>query len=66
MTQGSIFFLGQDVTNKTVSAPLVLYWVDFGALGMGMLFQSPPEIEGLPLKRLVSTAFEKCDEKCVR
>lgn len=33
-------------------------------MGIGMLFQSPPEIEGLPLKRLVTTAFEQCDEKC--
>ena len=33
-------------------------------MGMGMLFQSPPEIEGLPLKRLVTTAFEQCDEQC--
>ena len=29
-----------------------------------MLFQSPPEIEGLPVNRLVSTAFSDNSEEC--
>lgn len=33
-------------------------------MGIGMLFQSPPEIEGLPVNRLVSTAFSDNSEEC--
>ena len=34
-------------------------------MGIGMLFQSPPEIEGLPVSRLVSTAFGENSEECL-
>lgn len=33
-------------------------------MGIGMLFQSPPEIEGLPLNRLVTAAFSENSEEC--
>ncbi|CBK25298.2 uncharacterized protein [Blastocystis hominis] len=56
VTEGSIRFLGQDITNTSIS--------DRSTMGIGMLFQSPPEIEGLPVNRLVSTAFSDNSEEC--
>ena len=34
-------------------------------MGMGMLFQNPPEIDGLPLKTLISHAFADNEKECV-
>ena len=33
-------------------------------MGMGMLFQNPPEIDGLPLKNLISHAFAGSKKEC--
>ena len=33
-------------------------------MGMGMLFQNPPEIDGLSLKHLIDTAFHENSPSC--
>ena len=33
-------------------------------MGMGMLFQNPPEIDGLPLSRLIDHAFGDNEKEC--
>ena len=40
------------------------YVSDRSKRGMGMLFQNRPEIDGLPLKNLISHAFADSKKEC--
>ena len=66
VTKGSIVFLGNDVTQLSVSDSECLepQVSDRSKMGMGMLFQNPPEIDGLPLKNLISHAFADSKKEC--
>ena len=61
VTKGSIRFLGTDITNADVNSFSFTYFQisERSKMGMGMLFQNPPEIDGLSLKHLIDTAFHE-------
>ena len=46
VTQGSIWFKGQDITNATID--------ERARLGVGISFQRPPTIRGVTLRSLIS------------
>lgn len=51
VTKGKIYFMGEDITEMNIS--------DRANLGMGIMFQKAPSIQGLKLKTLIKTAFGK-------
>ncbi|KAK8814147.1 hypothetical protein WA158_008009 [Blastocystis sp. Blastoise] len=54
VTSGTITFLGKDITNMPMS--------ERAKMGLGLLFQSPPEIQGLTLEHLAKACFPDCVE----
>ncbi len=54
VTQGSIYFKGEDITEMTVD--------NRAKLGIGMMMQRPPNIFGVTLENLIRTASQDADE----
>ncbi|KAL0223484.1 hypothetical protein P9112_002874 [Eukaryota sp. TZLM1-RC] len=55
ITQGKIYFLGQDITHMTTD--------ERARLGVGMMFQRPPTVDGLQLGFLLNVLAEKAKSR---
>ncbi|KAL0249170.1 hypothetical protein GEMRC1_004403 [Eukaryota sp. GEM-RC1] len=55
VTQGHIYFLGRDITNMTTD--------ERARLGVGMMFQRPPTVDGLQLEFLLNVLAERNQQK---